>query len=111
MPALQAVATGAEDGSEILPQWVEPDVLDGDDLRVDTGLLAAAGSGASALAVGWGASAVSPAHGASISASALSVVSRATASGPLSRVGVARLGRGSVDRSKCVTGDAGALAS
>ena len=44
MPALQAVASGAEDGSEVLPKWVEPDVLDGNDLRVDTGLLAAAGS-------------------------------------------------------------------
>ena len=39
---LQAVALGGEDGSEVLPQWVEPDVLDGEDLLVDTGFLAAA---------------------------------------------------------------------
>ena len=52
MPALQAVASGAEDGSEILPQWVEPDVLDGDDLLVDTGLLAAAHSLADVNPVG-----------------------------------------------------------
>jgi len=44
MPISQAEASGAEDGSEVLPQWVEPDVLDGDDLLVDTGLLAAADS-------------------------------------------------------------------
>ena len=40
MPALQAVASGAEDGSEVLPQWVEPDVLDGDDLLVEQQVLA-----------------------------------------------------------------------
>ena len=37
MPALQAVASGAEDGSEILPQWVEPDVLDGDVIVIGSG--------------------------------------------------------------------------
>jgi len=40
MPISQAVALDAEHGSEVLPQWVEPDVLDGDDLFLDTGFLA-----------------------------------------------------------------------
>jgi len=40
----QAKASGAENGSEVLPQWVEPNVLDGDDLLVNAGLLALADS-------------------------------------------------------------------
>ena len=44
MPISQAEVSGAEDGSEVLPQWVQPDVLDWDDLLVDTGLFSAADS-------------------------------------------------------------------
>ena len=52
MPVSYPAALGAEDGPKVLPQWVQPDVLDGDDLLVDSGLLTAADSLADVNPVG-----------------------------------------------------------
>jgi len=40
----KAKVAGAENGWEVLPQWAEPTVFDGDDLLVNAGLLALADS-------------------------------------------------------------------